>query len=235
MGEWAALGEWLSSPPPLHEVDLGVMRECLVFVGRARASLTALEADLVGEIARREGDAAAEEILRRDQKRSRTAARKAVKVAAQLEWAPDVADKLASGAITPEAAGLILDAAAEAPVDHNVLLAAAEREADDLFRPTLKNTSTNAPANRNSNNGAPNSAAGAAPRSPNSPTACTTSSPASTRSPAPRCAPPWSPKPTNYSAKKTPTSAPPHRSGSPTRSNNSPATATPTVDLRAQS
>ena len=35
-------------------------------------------------------------------------------------------------------AGLILDAAAEAPVDQNLLLDAAEREADDLFRRTLK-------------------------------------------------------------------------------------------------
>ena len=138
MGEWAALGEWQSSPPPLRGVDLEELCGRVRLVGRARASLAALEADLVGEIARREGDAAAEEILRRDQKRSRAGARKAVKVAAQLEWAPDVADKLASGAITPEAAGLILDAAAEAPVDQNLLLDAAEQEPDDLFRRTLK-------------------------------------------------------------------------------------------------
>ena len=137
--EWAVLGEWLgSSPPLLHKVDLGVVRERLGFVGRARASLAALEADLVGEIARREGDAAAEEVLRRDQKRSRAGARKAVKTAAQLEWAPTVADKLAEGAITPEAAGLILDAAAEGPVDQRLLVAAAEAEPDDLFRKTLK-------------------------------------------------------------------------------------------------
>ena len=109
-----------------------------MFLGRARASLAALEADLVGEVARREGDAAAEEILRRDQKRSRRGARKAVKTAAQLEWAPDVADKLADGSITPEAAGLILDAAAENPVDQRRLLAAAEEEPEDLFRQTLK-------------------------------------------------------------------------------------------------
>ena len=138
MDEWAALGEWLSSPPLLHKVDLDVVREQLVFVGRARASLAALEADLVGEVARREGDAAAEEILRQDQKRSRAGARKAVKTAAQLEWAPRVAGKLADGAITPEAAGLILDAAGETPVDHGVLLEAAETEPEDQFRRTLK-------------------------------------------------------------------------------------------------
>ena len=137
--EWASLGEWLASPPPLlHKVDLEVLRERLVFMGRARASLTALEADVVAEVARREGDAAAEETLRRTQKRSRSGARKAVKVAAQLEWAPGVAEKLADGAITPEAAGLILDAAGETPVDHGVLLDAAEEEPDDLFRRTLK-------------------------------------------------------------------------------------------------
>ena len=135
--EWAALGECLGSPPPLlHKVDLGVVRERLVFVGRARASLAALEAELVNEVARREGDAAAEEMLRRDQKRSRSGARKAVKTAAQLEWAPNVAEKLATGAITPEAAGLILNA--EGPVDQRQLLAAAEEEPEDRFRRTLK-------------------------------------------------------------------------------------------------
>ncbi|MCY3663698.1 MAG: DUF222 domain-containing protein [bacterium] len=137
--EWSVLGEWLASPPPLlHKVDLEVLQERLVFVGRARASLAALEADVVAEISRREGDAAAEETLRQTQKRSRSGARKAVKVAAQLEWAPGVAEKLADGAITPEAASLILDAAGETPVDHGVLLDAAEEEPDDLFRRTLK-------------------------------------------------------------------------------------------------
>ncbi len=133
------LGEWLASPPPLlHKVDLAVLQERLVFMGRARASLAAAEADVVAEVSRREGDAAAEETLRRTQKRSRAGARKAVKTAAQLEWAPHVAGKLADGAITPEAAGLILDAAGETPVDHDALLEAAEEEPDDLFRKTLK-------------------------------------------------------------------------------------------------
>ncbi|MXV89713.1 MAG: DUF222 domain-containing protein [Acidimicrobiia bacterium] len=137
--EWAVLGEWLASPPPLlHKVDLDLLQERLAFMGRARATLAALEADVVAEISRREGDAAAEETLRRTQKRSRSGARKAVKVAAQLEWAPSVAEKLADGAITPEAASLILDAAGETPVDHGVLLDAAEEEPDDLFRRTLK-------------------------------------------------------------------------------------------------
>ena len=137
-GEWAALGEWLASPPPLHEVDLDVLQECLGFVGRARSSLAALEAQLVAEVARREGDAAAEEVLRRGQKRSRRGARKAVKTAGQLEWAPTVAGKLAEGAITPEAAALILDADAEGDVDQRHLLEAAESEPEDLFRRTLK-------------------------------------------------------------------------------------------------
>ena len=137
--EWAALGEWLASPPALlHKVDLGVLQERVSSIGRARSSLAALEAQLVGEIARREGDAAAEEMLRRDQKRSRSGARKAVKTAAQLQWAPTVADKLADGAITPEAAGLILDANGEADVDQRALLAAAEAEPEDQFRRTLK-------------------------------------------------------------------------------------------------
>jgi len=137
--EWALLGEWLASPPPLlHKVDLDVLRERLVFMARARSSLAALEADVIAEVSRREGDAVAEEMLRRDQKRSRAGARKAVRTAAQLEWAPRVAGKLADGVITPEAASLILDAAGETPVDHGTLLDAAESEPDDLFRKTLK-------------------------------------------------------------------------------------------------
>ena len=139
IAEWAALGEWLASPPPLlHRVDLEVLQERLGFMSRARSFLAAAEADVIAEISRREGDAAAEETLRCTQKRSRAGARKAVKTAAQLEWAPRVAGKLADGAITPEAAGLILDAAGETPVDHGVLLEAAEEEPDDLFRRTLK-------------------------------------------------------------------------------------------------
>ena len=137
-GEWAALGEWLDTQPQWHKVDLGVLREGLSFVGRARASLAALEADVVAEVARRQGDAATEEMLQRDQKRSRRGARKAVKVAGQLGWAPRVADKLADGAITPEAAALILDAAADTPVDQRKLLEAAEEQPEDQFRRTLK-------------------------------------------------------------------------------------------------
>ena len=137
-GEWAVLGEWLASPPLWHKVDLDVLRERLVFMGRARSSLAALEADVIAEVSRRAGDAATEEILRQDQKQSRRSARKAVKTAAQLGWAPGVAEKLAEGAITPEAAGLILDAAGETPVDQKQLLGAAEEEPDDLFRRTLK-------------------------------------------------------------------------------------------------
>ena len=137
--EWAALGAWLDSAPPLlHKVELELLQERVRFIGRARSSLAALEAALVAEIARREGDAAAEEMLRRDQKRSRRGARKAVKTAGQLEWAPSVAEKLAEGAITPEAAGLILDAGAEVSVDQRVLLEAAAEEPEDQFRRTLK-------------------------------------------------------------------------------------------------
>ncbi len=139
MGEWAVLAEWQASPVSLVGVDLAVLRGRLRLVGRARASLAAFEADLVGEITRQEGEAKAEEILRRDQKRSLAGARKAVKVAAQLEWMPGVAEKLAEGAITAEAASLIAEAAAETPVDQNFLLDAAEQQADDLFRRTLKN------------------------------------------------------------------------------------------------
>ena len=138
MGEWAVLAEWQRAPVSLRGVDLAVLRERLRLVGRARASLAAFEAGLVGEIARQEGEAQAEEILRRDQKRSLGGARKAVKTAAQLEWMPGVAEKLADGAITPEAASLIAEAAKETAVDQNFLLAAAEKEADDLFRRTLK-------------------------------------------------------------------------------------------------
>ncbi len=139
MAEWGVLGEWQHAPASLRDVDLAELRERLRLVGRARASLAAFEADVVGEIARREGDAGAEEILRRDQKQSLSGARKTVKVAARLEWMPDVAGRLAAGAITPEAAARIAEAATETAVDQRFLLDAAETQGDDLFGRTLKN------------------------------------------------------------------------------------------------
>ena len=139
MREWALLGKWQSSPMPPRGLDLAELRERLCLVGRAKASLAAFEADVVGEITRLEGEAGASEIVRRDQKRSRGDAKRVVKTAAQLEWAPRVAERLAAGAITPEAAGLIADAASSGvPVDQNLLLDAAESEPDDLFRRILK-------------------------------------------------------------------------------------------------
>ena len=138
-GEWALLGEWLFAPAvSLREVELAVLRDRLGCMGRARAAIAASEAEVIAEISRREGDKAAEEMLCRDQKRSRSGARKAVKVAGQLEWSPEVADKLAEGAITPEAARMILDAAAEVPLDRRALLEAAEAEPEDQLRRTIK-------------------------------------------------------------------------------------------------
>ena len=138
-GEWALLGEWLfASPVSLREVELAVLRDRLGCMGRARAAIAASEAEVISEISRREGDKATEEMLCRDQKRSRSGARKAVKVAGQLEWSPEVADRLAEGAITPEAAGMILDAAADALVDRRALLDAAEVEPEDQLRRTIK-------------------------------------------------------------------------------------------------
>ncbi len=90
--------------------------------GGRGAAIAASEAEVISEISRREGDKATEEMLCRDQKRSRSGARKAVKVAGQLEWSPEVADRLAEGAITPERRGMILDAAADALVDRRALL-----------------------------------------------------------------------------------------------------------------
>ena len=138
-GEWVSLGEWLFAPAvSLREVDLAVLRDRLGSMGRARAAIAASEAEVISEISRREGDKATEEILCRDQKRSRSRARKAVQMAGQLDWSPDVAGRLADGAITPEAAGLILDAAAETPLDQRALLDAAESEPEDQLRRTIK-------------------------------------------------------------------------------------------------
>ncbi|MCY3559610.1 MAG: DUF222 domain-containing protein [bacterium] len=137
--EWDLLGKWLSAPAEsLREIDLAVLRERLSYIGRARAAIAACEALVVSEVARREGERAAEEMLRQGQKRSRSAARKTVRSAGQLEWSPDVADKLAAGAITAEAAGMILDAAAEATLDRRALLDAAEAEPADELRRTIK-------------------------------------------------------------------------------------------------
>ena len=42
LAEWDTLRDWLGSPPLWHKVDLEVLRERLVFMGRARSSLVAL-------------------------------------------------------------------------------------------------------------------------------------------------------------------------------------------------
>ena len=77
-------------------------------------------------------------MLRGDLKQSRGGAKREVQFAGRLADLPGTAGALADGAITPQHARAIADAAAHTPVDEAVLLAAAEKEPADVFGHTVR-------------------------------------------------------------------------------------------------
>ena len=126
---------------------LGALRgaqveERLVLVGRCESRLAAVKAEAVVELSRWRGEERAAEVLRNDLKQSRGAAKGQVRLAGQLSEVPATSEALAAGAITPQHARLIAEAAGEAPagrpVDEAELLAAAAREPADLFGRTVR-------------------------------------------------------------------------------------------------
>ncbi len=122
----------------LHALGGGRLEECLRLVGRCEARLAAVKAEKVEELARWRGEAHAAEVLRGDLKQSRGAAKREVQFAERLADLPGTAEALAEGAITPQHARAIADAAAHTPVDEAELLAAAEKEPADVFGRTLR-------------------------------------------------------------------------------------------------
>ena len=118
------------------------VEERLRLVGRCESRLAAVKAEAVTELSRWRGEARAADVLRNDLKQSRGGAKREVKLAGQLAEVPATSKALATGAITPQHARLIAEAAEQAPADRPIdeaeLLAAAEREPADLFGRTVR-------------------------------------------------------------------------------------------------
>ena len=114
------------------------LEERLRLVGRCDARLAGVRAETVAALARRDGEAHTAEVLRNGLKQSRGGAKREVRFAERLAGLPGTAGALADGAITPQHARTIADAAAHTPVDEAELLAAAEREPADVFGRTVR-------------------------------------------------------------------------------------------------
>ena len=118
------------------------LEERLRLVGRCESRLAAVKAETIDSLARRDGEARAADVLRNDVKQSKGSAKRQVKEAGRLAQVPDTAQALAEGAITPEHARLIAEAAEAAPagdpIDEQELLTAATEQPADLFGATVR-------------------------------------------------------------------------------------------------
>ncbi len=115
------------------------LEERLGLVGRCEARMASVKSDTVTELARRDGEAHAAEAVRARLRGSRGSAKRDVKLAGQLADMPETAEALAAGAITPQHARMIAEAAEHTAVDEAELLAAAGHEPTDVFGHTLRN------------------------------------------------------------------------------------------------
>ena len=118
------------------------LEEQLHLVGRCESRLAAVKAEKITALARRDGEGRAADVLRNDVKQSKGSAKRQVKEAGQLAQVPKVARALAEGAITPQHARLIAEAAEAAPpgapIDEAELLTAAAEQPADLFGATVR-------------------------------------------------------------------------------------------------
>ena len=136
--ENAALAGLFMSGVAVRDLSDGGLEQRLRLLARAKSRVAALDAEAVAELARRRGEAGAVEMLREGLGQSRSGAKRDVKFAGVLAAMPVTAAALAEGAITPQHARLIVDAAEHVPVDEAELVAAARREHVDLFRRTVR-------------------------------------------------------------------------------------------------
>ena len=126
----------------LRALDGERLAERLVLVGRFESRLAAVKAETVAALACRDGEARAVEVLRNDVRQSRGSAKRQVKEAGRLAQVPRTAKALAEGAITPQHARLIAEAAEQAspgaPIDEAELLTAATEQPADRFGATVR-------------------------------------------------------------------------------------------------
>ena len=138
VGEREALAGLFTSVVAVRRLSDEELARRLVVLGRAKSHLVALEAEAVAELSRRRGEANAAELLRNELKQSRNGAKRDVQFAERLAALPETAQALSDGAITPQHARMIADAAEHTPIDEAELVEAAGREPVDVFGRTVR-------------------------------------------------------------------------------------------------
>ena len=138
VGEREALAGLFTSVVAVRRLSDEELARRLVLLGRAKSHLVALEAEAVAELSRRRGEANAAELMRNELKQSRNDAKRAVQFAERLAALPETAQALSDGAITPQHARMIADAAEHTPIDEAELVEAAGREPVDVFGRTVR-------------------------------------------------------------------------------------------------
>ncbi len=132
----------LSSDLAVRDLADRELEARLVLVGRCESRLAAVKAEMVGELARRRGGGPAADVLRDGLKQSRGRAKQDVQLAEQLGRAPETAEALRAGSITPKQAKMIAEAVEQAPPGspsgEAKLLDAAGRESEDRFSRTVR-------------------------------------------------------------------------------------------------
>ena len=113
------------------------LRARLRELGGAESRLAAMKADVLGELARRGGNADAEHTAKQALSVSGRAARGDVKAAVALGDLDKTREGLASGSLPVGHARLIARAAGDAPIDEAFLAERAHREGYDEFRRTV--------------------------------------------------------------------------------------------------
>ncbi len=136
------LAELLASDPVVRDLADRQLENRLVLFGKCESRLAALKAETVAEVTRRRGAGHAADVLRDSLRQSRGRAKQDVQLAQQLGRAPDTADALRSGSITPKQAKMIAEAVEQAPSGDSDgeagLLDAAGRESEDQFARTVR-------------------------------------------------------------------------------------------------
>lgn len=113
------------------------LRSRLGEIGRAESRLAAMKADVLGELARRRGNANAEHTAKETLSVSGRAARSDVKDAVALGDLDETREALVDGRVPAGHAQLIARAANDAPIDEAFLAERAQREGHDEFRRTV--------------------------------------------------------------------------------------------------
>ena len=140
--EYGSRGEGTDAAVRVDAVDASGLcdaglRSRLGEIGRAESRLAAMKADVLGELARRRGNADAEHAAKETLSVSGRAARGDVKAAVALGELDLTREGLASGSLPAGHAQLIARAAGDAPIDEAFLAERARCEGYDEFRRTV--------------------------------------------------------------------------------------------------